>query len=288
VPSLEVTAAATRCGLVVTQPDRPAGRGKRLQASPVKLRALELGLEVAQPDRLSELAGRIAGLSPDLYVVASYGKILPQATLDGARLGALNVHPSLLPLYRGATPLQSQLRDGVRTGGVTIILMDRGMDTGDIVAQREAPIEPDDTYGTLHDRFAALGASLLGEAIEDLRLGKLRRTPQAGLADPAAIAATMTRALEKDDLTIDWSRPAAAIVNLVRSLAPEPLARAHFDGVDGMVKIVEAVLDGGADRTAMRVRAGDGTDVALRRVIPPSRPEMSGADFEAGLRRRTT
>ncbi len=284
VPSLDVTAQLTECVLVVTQPDRPAGRGKRLAPPPIKVRAQALGLNIAQPERLREIDEALDRAAPDLFVVASYGKILSQRLLDRARLGALNVHPSRLPLYRGATPLQSQLRDGVRESAVSIIMMDAGMDTGDIVVQRVAGIDPDETYGALHDRLAQLGAELLGEAIVALVDGTLQRVPQTGLADPAEISATLTRPLEKDDLTIDWSRPARQILDHVRALAPEPLARATFAGVDGPVKIVDAVLGDPGDGRAMLVRAGDGELVALRRVVPPSRSEMDGADFARSVR----
>jgi methionyl-tRNA formyltransferase len=166
--------------------------------------------------------------APDVFGVASYGKIVPQAILDLAPRGALNVHPSLLPLYRGATPLQSQIRDGVTHGGVTIILMDAGMDTGDIVLQERSDIGPDETYGELHDRLAAVGAEMLGRACTALADGTLARRPQTNSASEAEIATTTTRPLRKDDWKIgSYAARSTArdLANFVRSLAPVPAAR---------------------------------------------------------------
>ena len=168
----------------------------------MKLAARELGIATLEPERLREIAETLRGRAPDLFAVASYGKIVPQPILDIPALGALNVHPSLLPLYRGATPLQAQLRDGVALGGVSIILMDAGMDTGDIVVQRESPIGPRETYGELHERFAELGAALLSQAVAGAASGTLVRVPQAGLRDEAEVARTATRPLAKGDYVL--------------------------------------------------------------------------------------
>jgi len=223
----------------------------------------------------------VRALEAELFGVASYGKIVPQAMLDLPRLGALNVHPSLLPLYRGATPLQSQLRDGVRESGVTIILMDAGMDTGDIVLQERAPIGERETYGELHDRFAALGAALLGRAVRAAAAGTLARTPQAGRASDAEIARTLTRPLRKEDLLVDWRRPAARVVDLVRSLAPQPGARALLEGESSPVKILEARVAASAEPGTLAVRCGDGAFVVVERLVPPSRGATSGAAYAA-------
>ncbi|MBC5810204.1 MAG: methionyl-tRNA formyltransferase [Candidatus Eremiobacteraeota bacterium] len=286
-------AAAAGCVLVVTQPDRPAKRGQKMLPTPVKNLALELDIPTLEPESLKDFADALGTAKPDLVVVASYGKIVPQTILDLAPLGALNIHPSLLPLYRGATPLQAQLRDGVTTGGVSIILMDAGMDTGDIVLQERRDIAPDETYGELHDRFAALGAEMLAQACADLGAGTLVRTPQRGLASDEAIAATLTRPLRKEDLELDWNWPAERIVNFVRSLSPIPGARAELAGE--RVKILRASVyrDGwrmtpGSDgppgslwfatEGAGIVTTGDG-QLAVQRLVPPSRPPMDGAAF---------
>lgn len=287
MPSLETVAARTDCQLVITQPDRPAGRGQRLHPTPVKVRALELGLAVAEPDRIRDIAPSLARVGADVFVVASYGKILPQALLDVPRLGALNVHPSLLPAYRGATPLQSQLRDGVTASGVTIIVMDAGMDTGDVVLARRESIGAAETYGELHDRLAKAGAELLGRALEQAENGTLARTPQSALPGAADAGRTLTRPISKTDLEVQFSRPASDVLNHIRSLAPEPLARARFDGVDGLVKIAQAAPEASATEDALLVTCGDGKRIALERVVPPNRGSMSGAQFGQLLARST-
>ena len=181
---------------VVTQPDRPAGRGQRLAASPVKARAQQLGVAVYEPADLSAFASEALGDSFDLFVLASYVRILPRALLAVPGVGALNVHPSLLPRYRGATPIQTALRNGDFETGVTIMLMDAGMDTGPIVSQRALPIGRDENYGRLHDRLAQIGAELLGDAIAAANAGHLPSVAQSG-------AASVTHAIRTPDLAVD-------------------------------------------------------------------------------------
>jgi len=250
VPALRTLAARSRCALVVTQPDRPAGRGKRMQPTPVKVAATELGIPTYEPERLRDGLATIAAARAELFVLASYGKIVPQVLLDLAPLGALNVHPSLLPRYRGATPLQSQLRDGVAKSGVSLIFMDAGLDTGDVALRRVCAIGEAATYGELHDRFALLGAELLGEALDALRDGTLGRMPQSAFGDEAEARRTMTAPLTKDDLRLsayaarlnagDPSRPTAReLVDFIRSLAP---ARSPSTGVAAPAARLDALL----------------------------------------------
>jgi len=269
---------------VVTQPDRPAGRGQRLQATPVKLAANALGIPTIEPEKLRDTVPLLGKEHADLFAVASYGKIVPQNVLDLAPRGALNVHPSLLPLYRGATPLQSQLRDGVTEGGVSIILMDAGMDTGDIVLQARSEIGPAETYGELHDRFALLGAELLSEACALATGEKLVRKPQAGLAPAIDIARTATRPLGKEDLLIDWRWHAKRIVDHVRSLSPAPAARARLDGEAEMVKILAARAVSGHVPGELVVPCGGGEYVAIDRLVPPNRKAVSGHEYVAAAR----
>jgi methionyl-tRNA formyltransferase len=289
---------------VVTQPDRPSGRGHRLHPTPVKALARELGIATLEPERLADALEALRAAEADLFALASYGKIVPRALLALPPLGFLNVHPSLLPLYRGATPLQSALRDGAPRSGVTIMQMDAGMDTGDIVLQEARPIAPRETYGELHERFAALGADLLVRALERAAAGTLERFPQASRGVPAEeIAATRTRPLAKADLAIDWSRPAPAIVDLIRSLAPQPLAR-HTLPEGGGVKIVAARVADPAETAQLAALEGSGGGlqagtwhlvpetnsmksiavvacgegaVVIERAIAPSRGEAEGA-----------
>jgi methionyl-tRNA formyltransferase len=283
--SLEVTAKRTKVRGVVTQPDRPAGRGQKLQPSPVKVAAQNLGLRVYQPASLRDFVKELGGEAFDLFVLASYGKIVPQAVLDLPKLGSLNVHPSLLPQYRGATPIQSALRDGATETGVTIMLMDAGVDTGDIVLQELTPILPGETYGELHDRLARFGAQALAHAIDAARGGEFPRTPQSG--EPS-----LTRPLRKEDLALDWSWTAQRIVNHVRALSPQPAARATIANIP--VKILRAevamwnrpLLDpgqiAGMIGDALIVSCGDAA-VNVLEVIPPNRARQSGSAFGTPL-----
>lgn len=273
---------------VVTQPDRPAGRGHKLTPTPVKAFALEHGLPVFEPLKLRAFAADLAALAPDVLVVASYGRIVPQAILDVPARGiAFNIHPSLLPRYRGATPLQTAIRDGAQETGVTIIAMDAGMDTGDILVQERTLLGPDESYGELHDRLAARGAQLLAGAIEALASGTIVRVPQAAAGIPEGeIARTATHPLGKDDLRVDFAWPAQRIVDTIRSLAPAPGARATLEGE--AVKIVRArlALPGEAALTAdggMLVRAGDGGAVVVLDLVPPNRGRMSGAAYSRSV-----
>jgi len=284
VPALERLAKRTCVVGVVTQPDRPAGRGQKLTPTPVKARALEFGLATFEPLKLRAFASDLAALAPDVLVVASYGRIVPQAILDIPRTGlSFNIHPSLLPLYRGATPLQSAIRDGRTETGVTIIAMDAGMDTGDVLLQERTLLGATETYGELHDRLAARGAELLVGALDALEAGTLERTPQRslGIGDDA-IAAALTRPLGKDDLRVDFAWPAKRVVDTIRSLSPVPGARALLDGEP--VKILRARLarpeETGftADDGAV-VPAGDGDGVVVLELVPANRGRMSGAAY---------
>jgi methionyl-tRNA formyltransferase len=292
---------------VVTQPDRPAGRGHKLVATPVKRAAEALGLRVEAPAALKPFAGEARSLGADAFVVASYGKIIPQMLLDVVDI-AFNVHPSLLPLYRGATPLQSAIRDGRAQTGVSIIAMDAGMDTGDVLLQEVAEIGADETYGELHDRLAVRGAAMTVAALEQYALGALQRTPQREIARELGIsddeiARTLTRPLAKGDLAIDWTQPARRIVNHVRSLAPQPLARAEY-GAGETLKIVAAraltlaefgremrpVLSYGSGSglqaggspgryRLFRVSAEHDDVVVVEKLIAPNRGPMSGEAY---------
>jgi methionyl-tRNA formyltransferase len=273
-PEVEIVA-------VVTQPDRPAGRGQRLAPSPVKTAALAHDLPVLAPTALRAFAFELAALQPGLAVVASYGRIVPQPLLDAVPLW-LNVHPSLLPRYRGATPIQSALRDGCSETGVTIIAMDAGMDTGDVVAQTAPiPIGAQETYGELHDRLADAGASLLGRALDAHADGTLARTKQ----DDAR--ATVTRPLAKSDrLLVPYAREhgARAVVDLVRSLAPKPGALLVDERLGALV-IQRAHAETARPQHAVALAAADGGWVVADVVVPPGRRAMAGADFLRGALR---
>jgi len=203
---------------VVTQPDRPKGRELKLQPSPVKGIALAAGLPVLQPQKAREekFIAELRRLSPDLLAVAAFGQILPKSILDLPRFGCVNVHTSLLPRYRGAAPIQWALLNDESETGVTIMKMDPGMDTGDILTQEPTPIRPDDSSETLHDRLAEMGAELLVRTIPEYVTGKIQPRPQ-----PAG-QGTLAPKIKKEDGRIDWQLPARAIWNRIRAFTPWP------------------------------------------------------------------
>jgi len=218
LPTLEKLCDAYPVVGVVTQPDRPAGRGRRCVAPPVKQLAEAEGIPVFQPERLRtiEAIEHLRAWMPDLIVVAAFGQILPPAVLELPRFGALNVHGSLLPRWRGATPVQAALLAGDTVTGVTIMQMDEGLDTGPILAQRELPIYQDETAGELEERLAQLGAELLLEILPAYLSGELQPRPQP------EEGVTLTRRLQKEAAALDWQQPARLLERQVRAFSPEP------------------------------------------------------------------
>ena len=211
---------------MLTQPDRPAGRGMRPSAGAVKQLARARALELFQPETLRDAAAlaRIAAAKPDALVVAAYGLILPQAVLDASLLGALNIHASLLPRWRGAAPIQRALLAGDRETGVTIMCMDAGLDTGPVLAQASVAIEAQDDAQTLHDKLAALGARMIVSALVDAAAGHARAVPQS------ESGVTYARKIDKQETGIDWRVSAAEVERLVRALRPSPGAATHLHG----------------------------------------------------------
>jgi len=275
VPSLEALGAAHDIAAVVTQPDRPAGRRLVQKPSAIRQRAAELGFAVLTPERLDGVfIASIADLRPQLLACVSYGKILPAGLLEIPDMVALNVHPSMLPEYRGAAPIQAALRDGRERTGVTIIWMSNRMDAGDIALAQETRIEPDETYGALHDRLAIVGARMLAEAAALAAAGTLPRTPQ----DESF--ATFAQPITKEDLRIDPDASASRIVDLVRSASPSPAAWTMYDGK--RLKVLQARAEplGAPAVTAdgPSIPASDGI-VRLLRVVPEGKREMTGAQF---------
>ena len=228
VPSLESLAAdGHRIHLVVTQPDRPKGRGLELVQSPVKQSALQLNLPIAQPDRIKsndEFRSQLAAIKPDAIIVVGYGRIIPQWMLDLPPFGNNNLHASLLPKYRGAAPIQWAIANGETVTGNTTMRIDAGLDTGDILLQQELSINPDDTAETLAPRMADMGASLLLETLAGLEAGSIHHRKQDNSR------ATLAPILKKDDGFIDFSRTAAEILNRLRGFQPWPGAYTKFRG----------------------------------------------------------
>ncbi len=263
LPSLEILReAGHQVAGVVTRPDRPRGRGGKTTGTPVKRSALEAGIPVLTPERLDEeFRETVTALRPEIVVTVAYGRLLPAWLLDlPAAAAALNVHASLLPAYRGAAPIQRAIMAGENRTGVTIMYMDRGMDTGDILRQASLDILPRETAGELSGRLATLGAVQLRVALELLAAGQATRTAQA----PEGVSAAPP--LTGDEEEIAWDRTAEEVVRLVRALAPKPAARTRLPG-GGMLKIgraepVEGRTDG---RAPGEVLEGEGICVATGR-----------------------
>jgi methionyl-tRNA formyltransferase len=285
VPSLLEVARAHDIVGVYTQADRPAGRGLKLTPTPVKTAAAAAGMPVFTPEKLdTAFCEAASALLPDVLVTASYGRILPRALLHVPALGALNVHPSLLPEYRGATPIQAALRDGLSATGVSIIWMNDRMDAGDIALAQTVGIKRDDDFQTLHDRLAQVSAVLLRSALHELAAGTLGRVAQD------ETKATFTRPIAKEDLRLALD-DATHSVNIVRSLSPKPGAWLELDGK--RLKVLEARAEDGVRAAPGTVLSldGDGPLIAcdagslrLLRVVPAGKPLMSGADFARSLR----
>ncbi len=220
---------------VVTQPDKPKGRGRKAIPSPVKTCALELGLPIYQPDRVrdEEFLDTFRTIAPDMVVLVAFGQILPRAIIEQPCFGCLNVHPSLLPRYRGAAPINWALINGDTKTGVTIMLMDEGVDSGDILLQEEASIAPDDTFDDLHDTLCTVGTELLVKAVRGVVDGTITRVPQD------ASLATAAPRLERGAGHIDWNNEPEKIVNLIRGLSSQPGAYSFFR--DKKLKILYAV-----------------------------------------------
>ena len=272
---------------VITQPDKPRGRGYTLTPPPVKVSALEAGIPVYQPQTLRDeaFASLLCELDPEIIVVVAYGKILPVNVLEYPKYGCVNVHGSLLPEYRGAAPMQRAIIDGKRVTGITTMYMAEGLDTGDMLLLDELTIEDDDNFETIHDKLGALGASLIVKTIAALADGTAVRIPQDNsLASYAA-------KIEKSDQIIDFSRSAKELHDLIRGLSPIPLAFTHTP--DGkLLKIISAriedadtahtnageviALDGG-----ITVACGQGS-LTVTGVLPEGKGRMSAADFIRG------
>ncbi len=273
VPSLEALIASPyRPAVVVTQPDRPAGRGRSLRPPAVKALAEAAGIPVLQPPRLREpeAAAALASYEPALQVIAAYGQILRPDVLALPRFGTLNVHASLLPRWRGASPVAAAIRAGDAESGVTIMLVDESEDTGDILATRPEPIRPNDDTGSLGERLARLGAALLLETIPRWLAAEIRPQPQ-----DAARATRATR-LQKSAGVIDWSRPALEIARLVRACSPWPGATTALRGQG--LRIWQASAEGSAgDEPGLVLAAGETIDVGTGEgVLRVARLQRSG------------
>ncbi|MDQ4124378.1 MAG: methionyl-tRNA formyltransferase [Actinomycetota bacterium] len=270
---------------VVTNPDKPAGRGMELRPSPVKEEALRHGLEVLQPRRAREpeLHEQLTALAPDVAVVVAYGSILPGPLLEVPKLGFVNLHFSLLPAYRGAAPVQRAVMDGVAVSGVSIMVLTEGMDEGPVLTKQEVPVEPSDTAGALGERMADLGAPLLVETITRYAAGDLQPVEQDH--DEATYAPKITT----EEARIDWTKPAQEIAYLVRGLNPAPGAWTEWDGkrlkVWEVRPVDERLEPGAVVEMHGALLAGTGTEaVELADVQLAGKRRMGGGELARGLR----
>ncbi len=289
VPSLEaLIAGPDQVVAVVCQPDRERGRGKKVSPPPVKVAALEHSLSVLQPEsvRKEPFLAQMRALAPDLLVVVAYGRILPEELLRLPPLGAINVHGSLLPRYRGAAPIQWAVINGDTETGITIMRMDEGMDTGDILLTVAEPIGNEDTAGSLFDRLARLGGKTLAQALPRLKAGQLQAVPQ----DPAL--ATMAPMLTKEDGHLDFSQPALALHWRIRGLDPWPSAYAFLGGA--RLRLFAPVVVGKhfteppgtilrADNEGLLVTSGQDA-LLIREIQPEGRRRMDAATWLRGAR----
>ena len=273
---------------VVTQPDKPKGRGYVLTPPPVKVYALEQGIPVYQPNslRTEEFASLLKEIDPELIAVVAYGKILPKNVLDYPKYGCVNVHGSLLPKYRGASPMQSAIINGDKVTGITTMFMAEGLDTGDMLLKAECEIAENDNFEDIHDRLGLLGAELLCKTVDGLEAGNITSVPQ----DHSL--ATHTAKILKEDCKIDFSKDCDTVHDLVRGLSPIPLSFTHMP--DGkLLKVVKSeicereseneeygkVLS--LDNGRIRVACASGS-VNILTVLPEGKGRMSAADFIRG------
>lgn len=270
---------------VLTQPDRPAGRGRKLTAGPVKQYAQAMGIDVLQPASLKDPAviRQVADLEPDVMVVAAYGLLLPQSVLDLPRCGCVNVHASLLPRWRGAAPIQAAILAGDRETGVCLMQMEAGLDTGPVYASKSLPIGEQETAGELHDRLALLGGEFLIDQLAAIVDGTLVATAQDGEC------ATYAGKIRPTDAVLDWRRPAVELHRSVRAYNPVPGARFDLDGE--RIKCWQARVGSAAGTAGTVLSAGSGgVDVAcgegslrLEQLQRPGRTRVSAAEFTAQL-----
>lgn len=275
---------------VVTQPDKPKGRSYKLTPPPVKVYAEEKGIPVYQPETLRDEAflPTLNELCPDIIIVAAYGKILPPYIINYPRLGCINAHGSILPKYRGAAPIQRAIMEGDKETGITVMYMNEGLDTGDMILKETTPITEEDNFETMHDRLAEIGGRCLVSAMKLLEAGKANAEKQ----DDSL--ATYAEKITKEDCIIDFNTPAEKLLCRIRGLSPFPLAQTKTP--DGrLLKIVSAVAASGAseakpgtvavvDKDGFEVVCAGGKKIRVKEVLPEGKGRMTAADFVRGRR----
>ncbi len=290
VPTLEKLAAAGfRIPLVVTQPDRPKGRGLELVSSPVKQAATALGMQVTQPDRIKvneEFRSQLTALHPDAIIVVGYGRIIPQWMLDLPPLGNINLHASLLPKYRGAAPIQWAIANGETITGVTTMRIDAGLDTGDILLQQELPIGPSETAVTIVPPLAEIGADLVVQTLRGLKAGTIQPQPQDNSRS------SLAPILKKEDGLVDFTRSAPEISNRIRGFQPWPGAYSKFRGKTLQILTARPLTSGtrlvsgelAVDAGRLLVGCAEDTVLELREIQLEGKKRSSAHDFILGYR----
>jgi len=291
VPTLErLVAAGFRVHLVVTQPDRPKGRGLELVASPIKECAIDLDLPITQPDRIKtneEFRAQLTAIKPDAIIVVGYGRIIPQWMLDLPALGNINLHASLLPKYRGAAPIQWAIANGDTVTGVTTMRIDAGLDTGDILLQQELAVAPDDTAETIAPRLASISADLMVETLRGLQAGTLHPRKQDNSQ------ATLAPILKKEDGLVDFSRAASDIYNRIRGFQPWPGAYTKFRNKNLQIVKAKPAKDAlppgelNLREGRLLVGCGHGTSLELLEVQLEGKKRTTARDFVHGYRLQT-
>ena len=285
VPVLDILIKNTNVVMVVTQPDKLVGRKKELTPTPVKRLAMENNIEVFQPHRIREDYQSILDINPDIIITCAYGQIIPKVLLEYPKYGCINVHASLLPKYRGGAPIHKCLMDGEEKTGVTIMYMDEGMDTGDMITKAEYKILDADNVGTLHDKLSLIGAKLLIDTLPSVIDGSATRTKQNNEE------ATFAPVIKREDERLNFSKTSREIINHIRALNPWPLANMHIDGVEFKVleayseeydknecagKIVEIKKD------AIGITSSDGI-IYITKIKPFGKKEMLVRDYLNGI-----
>ena len=281
VPALEALLnSSTEVIAVYCQPDRPAGRGRKLRSCAVKTKAMEHAIPIRQPAHLKNEADTFEEMNVDLAIVAAYGLLLPERMLGAPRLGCINVHASLLPRWRGAAPIQRAIEAGDATTGITLMKMDAGLDTGPIIRTREIPIQDAEHSQSLHDRLSALGGKMVFEFLENLDTEEIRTTsqPKTGM--------TYARQLTREEAWLDWRRPAEVLERQIRAFNPWPLARTTLDGIGYRIHQARSQPDNTSaapgtimisDGGSLQVQTGEGTLEVLTLQRPGGKALDTGA-----------
>jgi len=285
VPALEYLIENTNVVLVVCQPDKEVGRDKRISFCPIKKMAIEKGIDVFQPIKIRQDYEIISEINPDIIITCAYGQIIPQEILDIPKYGCINIHGSLLPKYRGASPMQAAILNGDKETGITLMYMDAGMDTGDMIAKAKLKIEEDDTIGTLHDKLSLLGRDLLAKELENIINGNVKVEKQN------EEEATYTKMIKREDEQIDFNQGGKDIINKIKAFNPWPLAYFCLNGLE--IKVLKATFEEQNTsevgkvifgKKEMSITCANGL-IKLERIKPFGKKEMDIVAYLNGIKK---